>query len=1490
LLKMKVKKHPFMALCALAVFVAAGAVSPSAPAQCNIYQGTNQQVIDGYGFSSAWCGQLSAAKNNSLYGTLGMSILRVRIDENNYWSEEAANSAAAHAAGAKVFGTAWSGPGAWIDTQQSMEGSLLPQYYADYANWLGQAASALNLDWVSPANEPDLGWMSWTSDQLRTWIGQYGAGIGRPMLAPESCWFSDNYGNPILDDPKAGTNVVIYGGHYYGNGPAVHQDALDKGKHVWMTEFYFDGPNDMGVCMQIAQQISDSMNCQLSAYIWWWDNDGDTNTVLVTSDGAINKNGYTMGQFAKWIRPGSTRVTADYRPSSGVSVTAYNVNGSVVIVAVNTNTTGSVNQQFAIHNGSATALEGYRTSGSQNMADIGSFVVSGASFTANLPAQSITTFVQTSGTPANLPSFWSAQDVGSVGVVGSTSYTNSVVTNGVFTVTASGADIGNTADTFRFVYETNGGNCTILARVSSEQSTNAMAKAGVMIRDNLNPSAANAFIGVTSSNGVIFQCRSSTGGSSSNRVTGLSAPCWVKLVQSGSALTGYYSADGTSWTQLGTTTISMDSVEYAGLAFCNNGNASLGTAAFDNVSAPGWPVPPPSVPTGLTATAGVEQVILNWQAGSYATSNNVGRATASGGPYTTVATVRGTGYIDANLVGCTTYYYVVKALNGTGQSTNSAPASAFPVANVPTPWVAQDLGFAGVVGSKGLAGSESLSNGVFTVAGSGDDIWGTADGCRFVCVTNSGNCTIIARIASLVVPTNVTIDVWSKAGVMVRASLDSGAANAFIAVTPGNGVTWQTRSTTGGGSVNAATTGLSAPYWVKLVRNGNNFTSYRSPDGTNWTQQGTATITMASTVYVGLTVTAHNSSGMVTATFDNVTAPGWPPPLPATPTGLVVASGMEHATLNWRASSNATSYNVKRSPTNGGPYTIVASVTTTNCTDGGLTDGTIYYYVVSAANAGGESADSDQASATPTTASKLTGAIIGTAGSWNNSGNTIAKVFDNNLSTFFDAPDGNGAWAGLDFGVGVSNVITRIKYCPRTGNESRMVGGIFQGANQADFSDAVTLFTVATQPATGVFTSVNVNNASAFRYVRYLSPNGGFGNVAEVEFYGYQFTSEPVLSAPSGLIAAAVSSSQINLVWNGLTNATSYNVKRSLTNGGSYAIIASGVTATNYADSGLAGGTLYYYVVSAVVAGSETPDSVQAATATVSPTEGSLVHRYSFSETGGNSIADSVGGPVWNGTLPNGGTLASGQLTLATASSQYANLPTGIVGTLSNFTIVTWVRLNSTTNWSRIFDFGSGSTTNMFLTPQNGGDGWLHFAITTNGGGSEQQINCSSTMSAGVSYQVAVTLNGSAGILYLNGLPVGTNSAMTLNPSMLGSTANNYLGRSQYPDPYFDGQMDEFRIYNVGLSAAEIAATVVLGASQQLNTNNPAMNITISGANLTLSWPLECAGYALQVRTNLMLGSWENVTSPAPQIVGGQWQVALPQSGNTPSMFYRLWK
>ena len=698
---------------------------------------------------------------------------------------------------------------------------------------------------------------------------------------------------------------------------------------------------------------------------------------------------------------------------------------------------------------------------------------------------------QTSVTPiSNVPSPWLTQDVGAGGLAGGASFTN-----GIFTVIGCGADVGGWSDQFRFVYATNSGNCTIIARVTSAsvEDINSWSKAGVMIRDSLATNAANAFVAVTPGNGVTFQYRSSDGGGTTvNNTTGLSAPYWVKLVRSGNTFIGYSSPDGANWTQVGSATFAMSSAAYVGLANTSHDADTLSTATFDRVTAPGWTPPYPATPGNLTATPSVERVALKWPACANATSYNVKRATKVGGTYTNIANISATNYTDTRLVGRTKYYYVVSAVNSlAGESDNSAAVSATPTVNVPLPWMTLDIGV------NGLWGRAGITNGVFTVTGSGDDIWNSADTFRFMYLTNSGNCTCIARVVN--VPDS---DSWAKAGIMARDSLDPGAANAFIAVTPGNGVTWQYRLSDGGGC-NNNTTGGAAPYWLKLVHAGNVFTGYCSPNGASWTLMGSVTLTnVTTTALIGLAVTSHKSSSFCAATFDNVSAPGWPPPLLSV---NALALSSTRVGLTWNSLTNAVSYNVKRATVSGGPYTTIAGgVTDTNYTDTVASVRSGYYYVVSAIIGGSETTNSPEAIVQ---FSELTGGIIGTPGSWNNDGDTIANVFDGDLTTFFDAPDpGNGDWVGLDFGAAVNNVIARINYCPRSGFESRMVGGVFQGANQANFSDAITLATVTTQPASGVFTSVNVASTAGFRYIRFLSPNGGYGNVAELQFYGYPFS------------------------------------------------------------------------------------------------------------------------------------------------------------------------------------------------------------------------------------------------------------------------------------------------------------------------------------------------------------------------------------------------
>lgn len=196
---------------------------------------------------------------------------------------------------------------------------------------------------------------------------------------------------------------------------------------------------------------------------------------------------------------------------------------------------------------------------------------------------------------------------------------------------------------------------------------------------------------------------------------------------------------------------------------------------------------------------------------------------------------------------------------------------------------------------------------------------------------------------------------------------------------------------------------------------------------------------------------------------------------------------------------------------------------------------------------------------------------------------------------------------------------------------------------------------------------------------------------------------------------------------------------------------------------------------------------------------------YKFDETSGNKAADFsgngktatlMGNPKWVPGYMNNALDLSG-------NNQYVSLPEGIVSTLNDFTIAAWVKLDSLGNWSRIFDFGTGTTSCMFLAT-NKIPNTLSFNIT-NGSGVTQSIAANGALATGSWQYVAVTLSGNVGTLYVNGMKVGENKNITLDPSDLGITNLNYIGKSQYvADSYLDGVVDDFSIYSYALSANDI--------------------------------------------------------------------------------------
>lgn len=142
-------------------------------------------------------------------------------------------------------------------------------------------------------------------------------------------------------------------------------------------------------------------------------------------------------------------------------------------------------------------------------------------------------------------------------------------------------------------------------------------------------------------------------------------------------------------------------------------------------------------------------------------------------------------------------------------------------------------------------------------------------------------------------------------------------------------------------------------------------------------------------------------------------------------------------------------------------------------------------------------AELDKSSAT-----LLNGTVIGTPGSWNNGGLDRTKCFDGNISTAFDGPTANGVWCGLDFGSAMD--IIRLRFYPRAASQlglDRATGGKFQVSSTADFSsDVVTLYTIPSSPSAAWY-EVGFSQIRR-RYARFLSPNDGYGNIAEIEFYG----------------------------------------------------------------------------------------------------------------------------------------------------------------------------------------------------------------------------------------------------------------------------------------------------------------------------------------------------------------------------------------------------
>ena len=337
-----------------------------------------------------------------------------------------------------------------------------------------------------------------------------------------------------------------------------------------------------------------------------------------------------------------------------------------------------------------------------------------------------------------------------------------------------------------------------------------------------------------------------------------------------------------------------------------------------------------------------------------------------------------------------------------------------------------------------------------------------------------------------------------------------------------------------------------------------------------------------------------------------------------------------------------------------------------------------------------------------------------------------------------------------------------------------------------------------------------------------ISPDIPSESSPSIEIFGTLANSAPPKPANVSVNGGA---GQNTLTWNASTGATGYNVYRGTSSGaeGAVAINSTPVTGTSFTDAGLVNGTKYYYIVIAVnVFGSSLP-SVEASGTPIS--DGiltGLVHRYKLDNTPNDSIGTD------NGTLVNGPGYVTGQFGSALSfngANQSVIIPdTGDLefNVTQSFTESVWVNLSSIpTNWTGIVTKSREAFPwyGIWINPL---DQWVF--------GGPNNITSTSTATAGVWHLVTAVQDGTAGTrtLYVDGAIVASGAAQYAsgNGSMV-------IGGASGVSEYLSGAVDDVRIYNLALSATQVANAY--GSS----TLPPAVTVfppSASTGQITLNW------------------------------------------------------
>ncbi len=402
--------HVAILLIIAATLVFQGIASVSAAGAITVNLAATKQTIKGFGGinHTTWIADLTESQRTTAFGNgagqIGMSILRIHVDENSSnWSREIATAQRAIALGAIVFASPWNPPSNMTEVVNGQKRLRYDQYgaYTDHLNsfisYMGQNGVALY--GISVQNEPDYAqdWTGWTPTEMLNYMKANAGSLQTRVIAPESFQYRKVMSDPILNDSQALANLDILGAHLYGTALSDYPYPLFKqkgaGKELWMTEVYTDSTTDADSwpnALDVAYNIHNSMvEAEFNAYVWWYIR---RSYGMIKEDGQVSKRGYSMAQYSKFVRPGYVRVDATKNPTTNVYVSAYKNNQNVVVVVVNRNASAQ-SVSLAINGATVQSLTKYTTSGSKSVNNDGAISASNGSFTLSLDAQSVTTYV-----------------------------------------------------------------------------------------------------------------------------------------------------------------------------------------------------------------------------------------------------------------------------------------------------------------------------------------------------------------------------------------------------------------------------------------------------------------------------------------------------------------------------------------------------------------------------------------------------------------------------------------------------------------------------------------------------------------------------------------------------------------------------------------------------------------------------------------------------------------------------------------------------------------------------------------------------------------------------------------------------------------------------------------------------------------------------------------------------------------------------------------